>query len=99
MDRVYSVDDNAANNINSALELNLRGVIAFSDEALAVCPSDGATVSVRHNLNVKPNTMHWLAFQSGTIWADDADRRLWSSTLIAFHCSKAGRYSVWAGRR
>lgn len=99
MDRIFSVDDNSTNNINSCLEQNLGMVVAWSPSIDVTGGAGTSTGAIRHKLGSVPNIIHVEPWQSANWWADEADRRLWTKNTICFHTSAAGRYTVFAGRR
>jgi hypothetical protein len=92
-----AVDGITIEQINTALEENARRKVSWGSPSTVNCPTIGAVVAAPHDLGVTPTDLDVTPWVNGTWWADSSDRRLWSSTIICFHASAVGQYTVKAG--
>lgn len=97
MNTIDAVSDATRDQINAALESNLRPVTRWSSPVVAVCAVDGGAVTVTHDLGLLPNKLSVEPWVDGRWWRDADDLRLWNDRIIIFHASAAGQYTVRVG--
>jgi hypothetical protein len=91
-------DPARADQINSAAGANLKNVVRWSSPVVVTSNGAGATITVQHDLGTVPNRLAVEPWVDGRWWADQDDRRVWTSASVTFHVSPAtGRFTVFVG--
>lgn len=99
MKNIRTIAQPSVPEINAINQVNLRGVITWSSPVVVTVTSTTNGTPLSHDLGVVPTDFNASPWVNGVTWADQNDRRMWTSTSIVFHASATGRYTVMAGVR
>lgn len=83
--------------INTTLDKNFQNVIRWSTPVAVTSAGLGTAVTMTHDLNAIPNVIHVEPYIDSRWWADQDDRKIWTTTIVTLHTSHAGLFIVRAG--
>lgn len=92
-----AVDRITTDAINAVNGANLRNVVRWATPVTIVQTSVGGALTISHDLRVTPNVLYVEPYIDARWWADQDDRRVWSSSQATFHASHLGSYVVHVG--